>query len=180
MADQSGTTQDRTGERIVGLIPAVRRKTGLFSSKVYNLVVTDRRILFAEASKELLKQAAADATWESKEQGKGFLASTMSTATSSTRVYQKYWEMAPKDILAETSGNYAVALEDVKSVRFVIWDPTTRLQHQEMGPSGKDAMVIRTRGEKIKTNFEYWLGPQPQNAEEARSLLRQVLGKRVG
>ncbi len=180
MEEQGGATQEGNGERIVGIIPAVRRKTGLFSSKVYNLVVTDRRIVFAEATKELLNQAAADAARETKEQGKGFLARTFATATSSTRVYEKYRQMTPRAILTETGGNYAVALEDVKSVRFNIWTMHMRQEQQQMGRTGKDEMVIKTTGEKIKLIFEYWLGPQPQNAEQARGLLRQVLGKKVG
>jgi hypothetical protein len=40
-----------TGERIVGVIPTARTKTGLFSKKIYTLVVTDRRMILAEMTK---------------------------------------------------------------------------------------------------------------------------------
>jgi len=46
------------------LIAGVRGKTGLFSSKVWDVVVNDRRIVFAELAKRMLEQAAAPARAE--------------------------------------------------------------------------------------------------------------------
>lgn len=51
-------------ERLRGLIAGVRGKTGLFSSKVWDVVVNDRRIVFAELAKRMLGQAAAPARAE--------------------------------------------------------------------------------------------------------------------
>ena len=163
-----------SGEQVKGLIVGVRRKTGLFSSKAYNLVVTDRRIVFAELTKEMLQQAAADAARESKEQGKGFLSRAWATATSSRRVHQRHAEMEPQAVLSETPGNFDLALDHIKHVRFNIRTLELRAHQQSVGQQHKDEMTIQTDREKIKLTFEY------SNADEARQLLRSALGKRAG
>ncbi len=156
------------GERIVGVIPAIRRKTGLFSSKTYNLVVTDRRILFAELTQQMATQAAKDAAEEAKAQGKGFFARAAQTALSGHRIYQKYWQMAPDAILAETPGNYAVELRDIVSVQVHagMWD-------EVHGRHDQDEMRIKTHREKMKLTFVQG------SAHDAKKLLQGLLGKTV-
>jgi hypothetical protein len=156
------------GERIAGVIPAIRRKTGLFSSKTYSLVVTDRRILFAELTQQMATQAAKDAAEEAKAQGKGFFARAAQTALSGHRIYQKYWQMAPEAILAETPGNYAVELRDIVSVRVKagMWDEVHDQHHH-------DEMHIKTHGEKMKLTFVHG------SARDAKKLLQGLLGKIV-
>ena len=161
-------------EQVKGVIIAVRRKTGLFSSKVYNLMVTDRRIVFAQLTKEMLHQAAADAARESKQEGKGFLTRTWATATSSRRVHQRHAEMDPQAVLAETPGNFGLALNDIKSIRFNTRTVALRAQQQSVGQQHKDQMTIKTSSGKIRLTFEY------SNAHEAKTLLHSVLGKRAG
>ncbi len=165
------------GEKIEGMIPAVRRKTGLLSSKVYNLVVTDRRIVFAETTKEMLKQAASDAAQEAKEQGKGLLGRMATTMVSSRRVYEKYWQMDIDAILKETSGNFAVPLNEIKKISFYVHTVHVRVEQQNMGRTGKDQMTIKTNQEKIKLTFEPLFAASSKQADEARALLRRVLGK---
>jgi hypothetical protein len=153
------------GEQIAGIIPAIRRKTGLFSSKTYSLVVTDRRILFAEITQQMATQAAKDAAEEAKAQGKGFFARAAQTALSGYRIYQKYWQMAPEAILAETPGNYAVELRDIVSVRVRagMWDEVHDRQNQ-------DEMHIKTHREKMKLTFVQG------SARDAKKLLQGLLG----
>ncbi len=174
--DKAGAQVD--GERIEGMIPSVRLKTGLLSSKVYNLVVTDRRIVFAETTKEMLKQAAADAARESKEQGKGMFGRMATTMVSSRRVYEKYWQMDIGAILKETPGNFAVPLDEVKKISFSLSTVQLRMEQQEMGQSGKDRMTIKTTKEKYKLTFEPVFTASSTQTSEARTLLRKVLGKK--
>ncbi len=174
--DKPGVQAD--GEKIEGMIPSVRLKTGLLSSKVYNLVVTDRRIVFAETTKEMLKQAAADAARESKEQGKGMLRRMATTMVSSRRVYEKYWQMDIAAILKETPGNFAIALDEVKKISFQVSTVQLRMEQQEMGQSGKDRMTIKTTKDKYKLTFEPILTTSSVQSNEARTLLRKVLGKK--
>ena len=156
------------GERIVGVIPAIRRKTGLFSSKTYSLVVTDRRILFAEVTQQMATQAAKDAAEEAKAEGKGFFGRAAQTALSGHRIYQKYWQMAPEAILAETPGNYAVELRDIVSVQVHagMWD-------EVHGQHDQDEMRIKTHREKMKLTFVQG------SSHDAKKLLQGLLGKTV-
>lgn len=157
------------GERIAGIIPGMRHKTGLFSSKIYNLVVTDRRILFAEATTRMLNQAAKDAAAEAKEQGKGFFARAAETMQSQHKIYQKYWQMAPEEILAETPGNFAVEHNQIVSIKIRFGK-----FNEEQGQYDKDEMQIKTSREKMKLIFEY-----SNAAKDAKRLLQELLGKAV-
>ncbi len=167
-ADAPGEAPGTDDERIAGIIPAMRRKTGLFSSKVFNLVVTDRRILFAEVTNEMLKQAAKDAASEAKADGKGFFARTAATARSWHRVHQQYWQMTPEAILAESSSNTSIDHRDVVSIRI----RGGGFDYDD-GQQASDEMLIKTNREKVKLFFERG------RSGEARSLLRELLGKRV-
>lgn len=164
----SNSTDARESEEIVGVIPAVRRKTGVFSSKTYSLVATNRRLIFAELTNKMLKQAAEDAIRESKEQGKGFFARTAATATSSQRIYNRYRQMTPEEILEETPGNYAIEYRDISSIKI-----RHGMFREEQGQYDNDEMHIKTNREKIKCIFEY------SNSREAKKLLRGLLGKIV-
>lgn len=167
-ADAPREARGADDERIAGIIPAMRRKTGLFSSKVFNLVVTDRRILFAEVTNEMLKDAAKDAAAEAKADGKGFIARAAATAGSWHRVHQQYWQMTPEAILAESSNNTSINHRDIVSIR--IRGGGFDYDDSQQAP---DEMLIKTNREKVKLFFERG------RSGEARSLLRELLGKRV-
>lgn len=157
--------QGADGERIVGIVPGMRRKTGWFSSTSYNLVVTDRRILFATLTKQMLNQAAKEAAAEGKAQGKGFFGRAAIMLASSRRVYEKYWQMAPEAILAETPGNFALNRPDVASIRIV---PGAYHGHQQQ--QSPDRMVVKTQQGKMKLVFDQ------QGAAEAKALLEGWMG----
>ncbi len=159
----------QSGEKILGIIPAMRRKTGLFSSKTYSLLVTDRRILFAELTAQMLNQAAKDAAAEAKAQGKGFFARAADTMKSNQRIYQKYWQMNLQDILAETPGNYSIEHRDITSIKI-----RHGMFNEEQGQHDKDEMHIKTTREKMKLIFEH-----DNTSRNAKKLLRELLGKVV-
>lgn len=155
------------GEALMGIIPALQRKIKLLKFKTYTLAVTDRRLIFAELTGEMLKEAAAEAIEESK--GKGFFTRMKETATSQQRVYSRYKEMRPEDIIAETPGNFAVNNNEIKTVRI-------RTGHyiDEHGQYDNDTMLIHTTREKINLTFNY-SGATP----EAKKILWRALGKKV-
>ncbi len=167
-ADAPRQTRQADDERIAGIIPAMRRKTGLFSSKVFNLVVTDRRIVFAEVTNEMLKQAAENAASEAKADGKGFLARAAATAGSWQRVHQQYWQMTPQAILSESPNNTSIDHRDIVSIRI----RGGGFDYDD-GQQAPDEMRIKTNRGKVKLFFERG------KSSEARSLLRELLGKRV-
>ena len=162
-------------ETIAGIIPAMHRKSGLLAIKVYNLVLTGRQIIFAEATQQMMNQAVKEAAAEAKASGKGLLARAAETMKSGERVYKKYRQMSPEAILAETPGNFAIDLREIASVRviqrsglqvrFMIRDDPNRQQ--------RDEMQIKTARETIKLTFA------GGGAKEAKQLLQGLLGNLV-
>ena len=44
------------GENLIGVIPGISRKKGLFKFESFHAVVTDRRIIFALLTNEIMKE----------------------------------------------------------------------------------------------------------------------------
>ena len=61
-------------ERIVAVIPLVRKPKSFGRSDTYTLVVTDMRMVFAELTSDMLKEITEEAQRRGKEEGKGFFA----------------------------------------------------------------------------------------------------------
>ncbi len=161
-------------ENIIGIIPAMHRKSGLLSVKSYHLVVTERRIIFAEAAQQMFNQAVKEANEESKAQGKGFFRRAADALKSSERIYKKYWQMAPEAILAGTPGNFAVELGDILAVRVIRQSGLKiGIMVSDDNQQKKDEMHIQTAREKIKLTFA------GSGSGEAKKLLQELLGKTV-
>ncbi|HAA86452.1 MAG TPA: hypothetical protein DCE14_08940, partial [Kosmotogaceae bacterium] len=105
--------------RIIEKVNAVfpNGSTGVFGSEVYDVVLTDARLILAVTSKEQIKEALEKSREASKEKGEGFFKKIGSTIKASAAVQDRYHEMSPADIVAENPGNISIPLSSVKSVR---------------------------------------------------------------
>ena len=56
-------------ETVIGVIPTALIKTGFFSSKAYTLVFTDRLVILAEATKDLVNAQIERSRAAAKEHG---------------------------------------------------------------------------------------------------------------
>ena len=156
------------GEELLGFIPAINKKVSLFRSKTYTIVVTNRRLIFAELTNKMLKEAAAKAVEDSK--GKGFFTRMKETATSQQHVYGNYTNMTPAEIVAENPDNFAISNDEVKSVKIRIGSfVVNENQNQE-----SDRMIIHTTREKMKLTFHYHGA-----TGEAKKVLWRALGNKV-
>ncbi len=169
-APQGEKAPDQTperGEEILGLIPALKKKTGLFSSKMYTLVVTERRLIFAELTGKMMQTAVAEANEASR--GKGFFARMKETATSQQRIYEGYLRRTGEEILRENPENFAVENSEIKTVR-------VRLGHYHVDRENRqsDELIIQTAQGKIKLFFHY-----DNRTGEAKKVLWCALGERV-
>ena len=104
-------------ERVVGAIPEARIKTGMFSSDMYVLVVTERRLLGAKVTSDLLKRIIEEARAAKKAEGGGFFAQWGAQIGASVTLGKRYAAMAPEAILAETPGNWALDASGVREIR---------------------------------------------------------------
>ena len=104
--------QNVSGESLIGIIPGVSRKKGLFSVEGFSVVITGKRIIFAAVTNEMIKEAA-----KKESEGKGFLAGMLGAATVGYNLHKRYYDMAPEAILAENPQNFAVELVRIKKVK---------------------------------------------------------------
>lgn len=121
-----------------------------------SLVITDRRIIFAELSREKLKAVVDQARNEAKNQGKGFFGRWGAEFRAPATFHEAYWRMAPEAILAESPGNFAADRALIEKIRFKIGMP-----HE--GYSNPDRIIIKTASGTYKLN----VGGSLSAAEEA-------------
>ncbi len=105
-------------EKVVYIIPNLTYKKGMFKSASVNLVVTDKRLIVAHITKEMLKEAR-------KEAG-GFLRGI----TSGFTLYKKYYEMEPEKILQETADNFSIPISEIKEIKLKSGDSETGKQDE--------------------------------------------------
>lgn len=133
-------------ERTLAVIGNLTRVGGFmgFSSKTYSLVLTDRRMIFAELTKERITSMVNEARETAKAQGKGFMGQWGAQLGTSFAYHEVYWQMVPDAVLAESPGNYAIersAFKDAKFKAGVMYDD---------GRNTPDELVIKTTEGKHK------------------------------
>jgi hypothetical protein len=147
------------GEKLVGIIPAVSRKKGFLSVEAFNVVVTERRMIFAIMTQEMRKE-------EAKKEGKGKgLVGVLSAAFSGYTLHKRYLDMPPEAALKENPENFAVDLGAIRKVKVKGGNRWVRsgVTQYEQGQ-----MEIETAGEKYKFTMPHDI------VDRAKEVLRQV------
>ena len=147
-------------DQVVTVIGMVTKKTGMFSSELYHLAITGKRLVFALQTKEMQNRDVAGAREEAKQQGKNFFGQI--GAQMSTRSGEKYLGMSPDLILAENPQNFAIDLEDVLKIS---------IYHGDFEDNSPDSMEIKTKSQKLKFNISNYYNVEKQ--------LKAVLGSKV-
>ncbi len=104
-------------EKLLGVVPLVRKPKSFGRSDTYTLILTDSRMVFALLTADMLKSAAAEAQRKGKEEGKGFLARWADQMKACSSVAERYWEMSPDAALSETKGNFTVPNSSVRKIK---------------------------------------------------------------
>ena len=148
-------------------MPSLSRKKGLLAVEGFTAIVTERRIVFAIVTNEMIRE-------EAKKDRGGFLANMAGAATAGYNVWKRYQNMTPEQALAENPQNFAIAMNQIRKVKF---DAGHTLLKKGVISIGVDVnrdkdepahLEIETVSEKFKfdiaTHFQ----------EEARSALKQA------
>jgi len=144
----------------VAVIPNATLKTGMLGLKRtnYTLVLTDRRIVFAQVTSSMLKQAVSDARDSAKAEGKGFFGQWGAQLSAYSDMAQSYLSMPPESVLAQTAGNFALdraAITSCKLKAGLVGDENTSNQ--------PDRLIIKTPGGK----YDFDLGSGMGQAKKA-------------
>jgi hypothetical protein len=133
---------DASGEEVVGVIGRFTRVSGFMGAKqrLYTLVVTDRRVIFAELTRERQKQLSQEAAAQAQFQGKGFFGRASAQMHARDGVSASYLSMAPAEVLAESPTNFAIDRSEIEKVKFKTGYAET----------AEDDVVIKTTTETIK------------------------------
>jgi hypothetical protein len=99
-------------EALIGIIPAVSRKKNLMAMEGFNIIVTQRRMIFAVMTNDMVNQAAKQAGKEG-----GFFGGIINAATIGYTFYRRYLTMPPDAALAENPQNFAVELSQVRKIK---------------------------------------------------------------
>ena len=132
------------GEQVIAVIGGLSRLSGFMGMKQkrYTLVVTDRRIVFAELIKERVSELTHHAGDDAKTAGEGLLGRVGARMRSIDGVPATYWKMSPDAALGETPGNFAIERSAIRKVKF---KSTTGRE----GPD-TDSVVIKTDSETYR------------------------------
>ena len=157
-------------EKILGVIPNAALKKGLFKSILYNLVITDKRMIFARFRKELIKEEAKKRTERLEEEGKGKVRQFFAKLGTGLTFYKRYFDMDPEEILKETEDNFFIMPSNVNKIRLkegsVIHDEDGDVESQ----NPHTLLITTTSGEKLKLLFR-------GDFNKMRRLLSQIFGR---
>ena len=138
----------------------VTRKTGVFSSDLYHMVITDKRLIFALQTKEDQVNDVKKAREKAKQEGRNLLGQI--GAQMATRSGEKYLGTTPDLILLENPQNFALNIDEIVKVSVF---------HGDFEESAPDSMEIRTTTQKLKFTISNAYGGEKQ--------LKSVLGSKV-
>jgi len=100
-------------EQIAGIIPNAERKSGVFKSETFNIIVSDRRIVFAILTGEMIRAQVKEVS------KKGFFSGVAGALTAGGNYYKKYADMAPEEALKENPQNFAVNFNSITGLRII-------------------------------------------------------------
>ncbi|MCD6426605.1 MAG: hypothetical protein J7L03_00675, partial [Caldisericaceae bacterium] len=100
-------------EKVIGVIPNTSLKTGFLRSKRYTLVITDKRLIGALITKELMKKEAQKRREQAKKEGRGRFKQFLAGAITGFVFANRYLEMDPDEIEKENPANFSIYPADV-------------------------------------------------------------------
>jgi len=109
------------GERAVGVIDSVKQYKSFGRYDAFTLVLTTQRMIVARLTGDMMKNATMMAGAQAKAEGKGALGQWAAGLKQSFGGYaQRYLQMNPASILAETPGNFAIDSNSISEIKLKI------------------------------------------------------------
>jgi predicted nucleic acid-binding Zn ribbon protein len=119
------------GEQVIGVIGYARKMKMLgISYDTYNLIITDRRMIIAQLTQEMLNAAIAEAQAQAKAEGKGFFGIMGDQMAASFQYARRYETMPPDAALQETPGNIAIENAAITALYLKLYDDENTTQSE--------------------------------------------------
>jgi hypothetical protein len=104
----------RTNERIVAIVPNLKKPKSFGRWDTYNLIITERRCIFASLTGDMLNRAIKEANEQGKADGKGFMDRWGDQMTATMGYWKRYESMEPETALRENKENFVIDLSAIK------------------------------------------------------------------
>jgi len=130
-------------------------------------IATTQRIIFAQMTAEMIKNAVQTARDQAKAEGKGFFGQWNEQLKASFSYSQRYLTMDPNAALTETPGNFAIPHDAIREVKLKLKDIN----------KGSDNDIHEFEIEFNATQGEYSFRTDERN--ETVQLLKQTYGERL-
>jgi hypothetical protein len=122
---QRESTPNNNEERILLIVPGLTRIKKLSTTTQYTLVATDRRLIFAQITNQMIKEETQQAKDQAKAEGKGFLGqvaaqwgSALAFQETVTRISDRFWSIPPEIIASGTKDNFTMPLNSMVGIEF--------------------------------------------------------------
>jgi hypothetical protein len=102
-------------DNVLALFPG--GSTGLFGSKVYDVVLIPEGIMLVQLTRELTNEAVKKAKEASEERKEGFFKKMASVMSSGYSLLDRYNEKTKEEILNETPGNLLIPKESLRKIK---------------------------------------------------------------
>ena len=135
-----------TDEQVLSILGGVTQSSGFMGMKktAYTLIMTNRRLVFAQLTPAMLKVAVDSAQTDAKSEGGGFFKQWGAQISASFQYAEKYWQIAPDAALAETAGNFIIDRGAILKMKL-----HAGMTHDESADD-PDYITIKTSGGKYK------------------------------
>jgi hypothetical protein len=157
-------------EKVLGVIQNLRKAKFFGGGDTYTLVVTGQRLVFAQLTAKMLKDAAAEAQRQGKAEGMGFFARWGDQLKTASLVQQRYLDMPVETILAENPANFSL---DASSVS----DASLKVKSVDAALDGTDTSPSRTT---TKFTFKTPAGNHEFEADGFANQWLEILAKALG
>ncbi|MHB1135273.1 MAG: hypothetical protein ACYCXR_03695 [Coriobacteriia bacterium] len=151
-----------SGEQILTVVGGLTLVAGFMGlkQKAYTLIITDRRLVFVEITKEKTTAAVNAARDQAKSEGKGFFGQWGAQIASAGSYNDAYWHMSPDAALAEAPGNWAVERSQYQGAKF-------RMGMSDENTQTPDVLTIKASTGKWKFNVSGSLSALKKAFKEA-------------
>ncbi|MBN1191609.1 MAG: hypothetical protein JXA46_17790 [Dehalococcoidales bacterium] len=156
-------------EKMLGLIPVLKKPKSFGRWDTCALIITDQRAIFAQITGNMLKDAVSEAQRKGKEEGKGFLSRWADQLKATLAYSNRYWDIPPDKVLGETPWNFAISNQEIKLI-------SIKQKSQSSWGQEVDRTITEVRIESHKRKDTYNIDTY---SKDMVAMLKGIYGDRV-